>query len=290
MANDFIYSELNHRAELIKTLQYNLKMVMAVDLPELPQHLISGILEWHDSKKKLLNNSGAAGIKYPWISSHIRDNVDIANPVNLKETIPGSPWNKEFVELFPDAIPFFNNLPLINIERIVLLESTKPVPVHVDRSKLHFRSNILEPTSYRMYLRNAEKSNGFYVQSKPMREWGSPNAIGMDSVGHEHMTQPLPKNFWKISPGKWWLLDNFCTQHGADWKEGDDKVIISVQGRIDPAKHKELMNKSSNLECIKHSALEKAENGTIDELSEFVKNVNEIPDDISKFESFYKDK
>jgi len=267
-------------------LKYNLKMVMEVDLPPLPQTLIDGILAWHDSKKALLDNIGAAGVGYPWIASHIRDNVSIDDPVNLENTIPGSPWNSEFVKLFPEAIPFFDSLPLTNIERIVLIESTKLVPPHVDRSKTHCPNNSLEPASYRMHLRKAVKSNGFYMQPRPMKEWGNHRAIIMGSPGYEHMTESLPARSWKIDPGKWWLLDNFCTQHGSDWKEGDDKVIVSVQGQIDPVRHKELLDRSAHMKCIKHEALVTAENGSPEQLAAFIKIVNAIPDDT--YESSFK--
>jgi hypothetical protein len=259
-------------------LKYRLKMIMEVDLPQMPRHLVNGILEWHKENKKILNNIGANNLKYPWISTHIRDNTSIDNPIQLKNTIPGSPWNSEFVDLFPDAIEFFECLPLLNIERIVLLESIKPVMSHVDKSKSHCPNNILEPASYRMYLNDATESDGFYVQPKPIAEWGNHRAISSASQGYEYLTEPLPFRFWKTDIGKWWALDNFCSQHGSFYKEGDNKVIISVQGKIDASRHSKLLDNSVGMKHIKHDELIKCENATQEEFAEFEKIVNNIPE------------
>ena len=239
-------------------LKYNLKMVSDTPLEVMPKELVDRILVWHDSKKHKLDNIGASTLDYPWASSHIRNNVDIDDPVSLDNSIPGNPWNKEFVDLFPSAIKYFDQLPLIKIERIVLLESTKEVLSHVDRSKSHVPDSTCEPASYRMHLRGCEKE-GFYIQGKPISEWGSSRAITPSSLGFTHLTKPLPIRYWQGKIGSWWLLNNFCAQHGSTYEPGDNKVIISVQGTIDPVRHKELLKEcaAQNLNCRKHDELYK---------------------------------
>lgn len=240
-------------------LKYNLKMVTETGLEKMPIELVNRILAWHDSKKYKLDNIGASTLDYPWASSHIRNDADIPEPVIVPGSIPGNPWNKEFVDLFPDAIKYFNQLPLTKIARIVLLESTKEVIAHVDRSKSHIPDETLEPASYRMHLRGCEKQ-GFYVQPKPLSEWGSSRAITRHSPGFTHITR-LPIRFWQGEIGSWWLLNNFCAQHGSTHEPGDNKVIISIQGTPDPIRHKELLKNCDDrkLNCIRHEELYKYE-------------------------------
>jgi len=235
-------------------------MVSDTPLEVMPKELVDRILEWHDSKKHKLDNIGASTLDYPWASSHIRNDVDINDPVRVDNSIPGNPWNNEFVVKFPEALHYFNQLPLTYIERIVLLESTKEVLSHVDRSKSHVPDATCEPASYRMHLRGCEKK-GFYVQGKPMSEWGSRRAIEPVSAGFTHLTKRLPKKFWQGKIGSWWLLNNFCAQHGSTYEPGDNKVIISVQGTIDSVRHKKLLenNEDRGLNCIKHEELYKYE-------------------------------
>lgn len=268
-------------------LKYNLKMTAEVDLPKMPVDLINRILEWHDAGKKLLDNAGAKGIDYPWISTHIRDNAGIDDPVSIPFLKPGSPWNREFVKLFPEAISYFECLPLVDIERIVLLEAKKKVWSHVDRSKTHCPDNRLEPASYRMYLRES-KSDGFYVQSRPMKEWGNHRAIEPISPGYEYLKEPLPYRFWRTEIGQWWVLDNFCSQHGSKWQAGDNKVILSVQGKIHEGKHRELLDRSKNMRCIKHDDLVAAESAGGEAYEFFVKQVNQANESYVIPEHFVK--
>jgi hypothetical protein len=243
----------------------------------MPKELVDRILVWHDSKKYKLDNIGASTLNYPWASSHIRNDVDIAHPCIIHDSIPGNPWNKEFVDLFPGAIKYFDQLPLINIARIVLLESTKEVLSHVDRSKSHIQADTLEPASYRMHLRGCEKQ-GFYVQGKPLSEWGSARAITPVSAGFTHLTKPLPIRFWQGEIGRWWLLNNFCAQHGSTYEPGDNKVIISVQGTPDPVRHRELLKECAKqgLNCRKHEELYKYEEQyTPEEKRAFERLINE---------------
>ena len=251
-------------------------MVTDTPLEVMPKELVDRILVWHDSKKHKLDNIGASTLDYPWASSHIRNDVDIDDPVSLDNSIPGNPWNNEFVVKFPEALHYFNQLPLTYISRIVLLESTKEVIAHVDRSKSHISDETLEPASYRMHLRGCEKQ-GFYVQPKPLAEWGSSRAITRYSPGYTHITR-LPIKYWQGEIGGWWLLNNFCAQHGSTYEPGDNKVIISVQGTPDTIRHKELLKNcnENKLNCIRHEELYKYEElYSPEERKEFKHLINE---------------
>lgn len=216
-------------------LKENLIMAGEVDLPTMSDKVISKLLKWHDSNKKLLENRGAAALYHPWVHTKIRD-TDEMDSVELPNTTPGAPWNKEFVELFPELIEFFNILPLKSIGRIILLETVKPCTPHIDLSSMYYTDITLEPCNYRMTLR-ASNSNGFYVQAIPAEEFGQGPRRDKTSV--------FQKEHFKPRLGHWWVLNNWCCQHGSDWEEGDSKVLISIQGEPKD-QHRELLKTISN--------------------------------------------
>lgn len=234
--------------------RHNLMMTSYIDLPPLAQNSIDALLSWHDSVKTMLDNSGAMALNNPWISSAIRDfKTNLETSTEVENSIPGNPWNSDFVSKFPDLVKTFNALPFTHIERILLLQNTKFCPSHNDQSKFLYSDNSIEPCNYRMTLRDSKSSKGFFVQPKPFSTWGTQHAF---------KKQGWPAMFWNAKPGWWWVLNNFCCQHGSDWKEGDDKVILSVQGTPDPVRHLELLKNSTHLRSLDHPNLAKFDNSS----------------------------
>jgi len=207
-------------------------MTATTSLPSMSQSLIDQLLKWHDANKTVLVNKGANALYSPWVSTKIRDGDLKENIIyNIPNTIPGTQWNKCFVEEFPQLVEYFNCLPLKRVDKIILLETTKSCVPHVDLSSLYYNDISLEPANYRMSLRHG-KSNGFYVQPVPEDQFGYPR---------KEQFSPYPKQNYNPEVGKWWVLNNWCCQHGSDWIEGDQKVLISVQG-TPSLKHIEVIN------------------------------------------------
>jgi hypothetical protein len=232
-------------------LRHNLKMTSYVNLPPLSEEHIMSLLAWHDSTKKTLINPGAIALQKPWLGSRIRDfKENFKSPMEVVDGIPGNPWNSDFVNRFPDLVKIFNNLPFDRIEKILLLQNNKFCQSHNDQSSFLYDDIATEPCNYRLTLRRSTASEGFFVQPKPVESWGSANAL---------LFRGLRRFFWDARPGHWWTLNNFCCQHGSDWKEGDDKVIISIQGTPNREKHLELLKNSEHLECLEHPDITKFE-------------------------------
>ena len=91
-------------------------------------------------------------------------------------------------------------------------------------------------------LRNNSR-NGFYVQPIPKEEFGS----GI----RKEMYSPYDKIYYKPEIGKWWVLNNWCCQHGSEWNEGESKVLISVQGAPSP-EHMKVRNFNRLTNIITH--------------------------------------
>lgn len=219
----------------------NLKMVSYVDLPPLEEGEIDKLLNWHDGRKTVMSNKGGQNLEFPWLWTQIRD-IDLEGGVQHPGTLPGSGWNEDFLLNFPDLASYFNCLPMTDVTRIVLLETKKSVLPHVDLSSEYYDGHIFEPANFRMTLRNAD-GPGFFVQALPRDMW----AIG-PSTNNE--TQ-FSKDHFKAELGRWWVLNNYCCQHGSDFQPGDRKVLISVQGKISP-RHLALLHRSEHLESINH--------------------------------------
>lgn len=201
----------------------------------------NNLLEWHDNNKTLLKNVGSIGLYNPWVHTKIRDLEFNTNFIKIKETTPGCPWNADFVERFPKLVNSFNELPFSYIHKIIILETIKECVSHIDGSAGTFNDKSYEPYGYRMLLRNPIKSKGFYVQGIEQKDFG---------CGPRKETySPYPKNYYSPEIGKWWVLNNWCCQHGSDWNEGDNKVLISVIG-VPSEKHKTLLSSLTNI--IKH--------------------------------------
>jgi hypothetical protein len=229
--------------------RHNLIMTSYVNLPPLSDEHITTLLAWHDSTKETLSNPGAVALKQPWIASKIRDFAEnLESPTTVVSSIPGNPWNFDFISRFPEIAKIFNSLPFDKIERIYLLQNNKFCESHNDQSSFLYDEFSIEPCNYRMTLRGSKVSKGFFVQPKPFKSWGSADAL---------KNQGLPVFYWNAKPGYWWTLNNFCCQHGSDWKRGDDKVIISIQGTPNTEKHLELLKNSEHLKCIEHPNLVK---------------------------------
>jgi hypothetical protein len=253
-------------------------MVGYINLPPLSEENITKLLDWHDSNKDRLDNLGAEALRQPWIASKIRDfDFNLKSPTLAKTVIPGNPWNSDFIMRFPELVTIFNNLPFQRIERILLLQNTKFCDSHNDQSKFLYSDNHIEPCNYRLTLRDSKKSRGFFVQPKPFNSWGTQHAI---------KNQNLPLVHWNAKPGYWWVLNNFCCQHGSDWQEGDDKVILSIQGTPDPEKHLALLKDSDHLKSLEHpnlSIFDKSSPAEKKKKIENLKNIvltQEIPDEL----------
>lgn len=243
-------------------------MTSYVNLPPFSEETVNKLLEWHDSNKKRLANPGAVALRQPWEASTIRDfYINMLNPVKVVDSIPGNPWSFDFTQKFPELISVFNSLPFLQIERILLLQNTKFCDSHNDQSKFLYNEASLEPCNYRMTLRGSKVSKGFFVQPKPFKHWGSEDAL---------KNQGLPVYYWDAKPGYWWTLNNFCCQHGSDWKPGDDKVILSIQGTPDPEKHLELLKNSEHLKCIEHPNLVKFDAASVAEQKKQIENIKNI--------------
>lgn len=258
--------------------RHNLIMVGYINLPPLSEKNITELLDWHDSSKNRLDNPGAEALGQPWIASKIRDfDVNLKSSTLVGTNIPGNPWNTEFVIRFPELVTIFNSLPFERIERILLLQNTKFCKSHNDQSKFLYNDNHIEPCNYRLTLRNSKKSLGFFVQPKPFNSWGTQHAI---------QNQNLPLVHWNAKPGYWWVLNNFCCQHGSDWEEGDDKVILSIQGTPNSKKHLQLLKESSHLKCAEHPDLAKFDNSSPEEKKKKIENlknivlIQKIPDEL----------
>jgi hypothetical protein len=248
--------------------RHNLIMAGYINLPPFSEENITKLLEWHDLGKDRLDNLGAEALGQPWIASKIRDfEVNLKSPILVKNSIPGNPWNLDFAIRFPDLVSIFNSLPFKKIERILLLQNTKFCPSHNDQSKFLYDDNYIEPCNYRLTLRNSKKSKGFFVQPKQFKDWGTQHAL---------KNHGLPAVHWNPKPGYWWVLNNFCCQHGSDWKEGDDKVILSVQGTPDHEKHLELIKNSEHLKCVNHPNLTRFDNASPEEKQKKLENLKNI--------------
>jgi hypothetical protein len=233
-------------------LEHNLNMVMEVALPPIDKKLLEEILKWHDQQKTLLNNPGSRALRFPWLATTIRDyEQNLKNSIELDYGISGNPWNRDFVENFQDFVEVINSIPLTEIKRIYLLETIKPCPTHVDMSKQLYNDLSLEPCNYRISMRENTSNSGFYIQPKPRKEWGNSRAIlsGDTEYNNGNGIDPIT---WTPKVGHWWVLNNYCCQHGSTWQEGDNKVILSVQGTPDTKKHKELLERSKDCNKIDH--------------------------------------
>lgn len=197
----------------------NLILAATTTLPKLSLDRVSDLLQWHDKEKTLLENKGSVMLYNPWLHSKIRDIDQLDNNIEIKNSIPGAKWNKKFVDEFPELVDYFNCLPIKNIVRILILETFKECVPHIDLSGINL--NFIEPSSYRMMLRN-NTQKGFYVQPIPKEEFGT----GI----RKEKSSPYDKIYYRPLIGEWWLLNNWCCQHGSDWEKNDSKVLISVQG------------------------------------------------------------
>lgn len=268
----------NQRGEHLMLERHNLIMTGYVNLPPLNEEDITKLLNWHDANKQTLDNLGAMALNQPWVASTIRDfRVNLKYAKAPTGNIPGNPWNYDFIIRFPKLVSVFDSLPFTKIERIILLQNTKFCAAHTDQSKFLYLDNSIEPCNYRLTLRQSTKSKGFFVQPKPFKTWGTQHAI---------TDQELPVMHWNAKPGYWWVLNNFCCQHGSDWREGDEKVIISVQGTPDPEKHLALLKNSEHLKSLEHpnlSIFDKSSPAEKKKKIENLKNIvltQEIPDEL----------
>lgn len=224
-----------------------MKMVAYMSLPGLLSTQVEKLLLWHDAQKATLTNKGGVNLNYPWVHTKIRDeDLQPTEKVEVPNTLPGSAWNQEFVKKFPDIVEHLNCLPLRFVSKIILLETTKVCLTHIDLSKSWCDDVTMEPWSYRMTLRNAV-GPGFFVQPIPKAEWGSGPRTSKYS--------PYPKQHFKAEVGHWWVLNQWCCQHGADWQEGDQKVLISVQG-TPSEEHRQVLNRSTLLPALIHPDVE----------------------------------
>lgn len=248
--------------------RYNLIMTGYINLPPFSEATVEKLLEWHDSVKETLANPGAVALRQPWIASVIRDyDSNLESPIKLNSGISGNPWNFDFVDKFPELISVFNSLPFDNIERIYLLENYKFCDSHNDQSKFLYSENSIEPCNYRMTLRNSQTSKGFFVQPKPFKTWGTADAI---------KKQGFPVYYWPGKPGYWWVLNNYCCQHGSDWKLGDNKVILSIQGTPNEEKHLALLKDSDHLKSITHPNLAEYDSSNKEEKRQKMEHLKNI--------------
>jgi hypothetical protein len=168
-----------------------------------------------------MTNKGATALHSPWLATRIRDQDITENAIYyIPNTLPGRQWNRSFVNECKELIEYFNCLPLKRVDKILLLETIKPCVPHIDLSSIYYNDMSLEPANYRMFLRHSN-SDGFYVQPVPENEVGGPR---------KERYSPYAKQHYAPAIGKWWVLNNWCCQHGSDWTEGDNKVLIAVQG------------------------------------------------------------
>jgi hypothetical protein len=215
-------------------------MAATVDLPPMPAETVQKLLEWHDQNKVILDNVGARGLETPWYHTKIRDTENLPNSKTIQGTLPGAPWNSDFVSQFPELVLFFNNLPLMRVGKILLLETYKECFSHIDLSSHNYSDVTYEPCNYRMTLRDTP-GNSFYVQPIPENEFGS--------GPRKNRPSPYDRVYYHADIGKWWVLNNWCCQHGSEYTEGDRKVLISVQG-TPYVKHRSLIKSNvSNVAC-----------------------------------------
>jgi hypothetical protein len=213
-------------------------MAGETNLQGINQTRLTDLLSWHDLKKTLLKNKGSIGLGNPWIHTKIRDSDLTENYKTLKNSIPGSPWSTDFIDKFPDLIKVFDELPLKVIHKIVILETIKECVSHIDGSSELYKDKLFEPCNYRMLLRKSQNSQGFYLQAISPEKFGCNPRKEIDSV--------YPKEHYRPAIGKWWVLNNWCCQHGSDWQPGDQKVLISVLGVPAPT-HKTIVTSLSNV-------------------------------------------
>jgi len=221
----------------------NLKMVSYIDVDPLSQTVIDSLLEWHDGNKELFNADATKQLGYPWDHSTIREQYghDHLNMIDLGYGIPGSKWNQGFVDKFPALVDYFNNMPFDKISAIVLLETIRECPAHVDQSKLgNYKDVTLEPCNYRMTIRQSN-SLGFWVSPMNESRWGI-----------RWMLDSSIKMLWTAEVGRWWVLNNHVNSHGSYWEHGDRKVIVSIQGTPNTERHKALLAKTTDDGCIYH--------------------------------------
>jgi hypothetical protein len=218
----------------------NNEFIMAgeTDLQGITQARLINLLSWHDSNKTLLKNKGSIGLDNPWVHTKIRDSDLTGNYKTLKDSIPGSPWNVDFINNFPDLIKIFDSLPLKVIHKIVILETIKECVSHIDGSSGLYKDKSFEPCNYRMLLRKSQSSQGFYLQGISPEKFGCNPEKEIDSH--------YPKEYYQPAIGKWWVLNNWCCQHGSDWQSGDQKVLISVLG-VPALSHKKIVTSLSNI-------------------------------------------
>ncbi len=216
-------------------------MVGTTSIPALDNSIIDQLLDWHDSKKTILENPGSIGLNTPWVHTKIRDSDPMEKSIQIKNSISGSPWNLDFVENFPTLVESFNQLPLNFINKILILETVKECVPHIDGSSRTYLDKSIEPCNYRMLLRKPKNSKGFYVQPLLKENFGISARKEIDT--------PYSKNYYSPEIGKWWVLNNWCCQHGSDWLPEDNKALISVIG-TPSNEHKQILNSLSN--TIKH--------------------------------------
>lgn len=216
------------------------QVIMAGTIPSsgISDDLVQRLLDWHDRCKTLLQNTGSIGLHSPWIHTKIRDSDRMEEPLRIKHSIPGSPWNGSFIQEFPELVDVFNSLPFKIIHKIVILETIKECVPHIDGSADLYADKTLEPCNYRMLLQKSKFSSGFYVQAIPKEEFGC--------GARKEASSPYPKQYYSPDIGKWWVLNNWCCQHGSDWKADDGKVLISVVG-TPTDQHREFLKSLTNV-------------------------------------------
>jgi hypothetical protein len=208
------------------------------NLPGLSTSDIEKLLEWHDNNKKTLINQGSLGLKKPWVHTKIRDTELLKKSVFIDNKIPGSAWNKDFIENFSNLVEIFDQLPFTFIEKIIILETIKDCEPHIDASSKHYQDNSLEPCNYRMLLRKLKPTKGFYLQGLEKKDFGI--------TPQKNVKTSFPKQYFSPTIGKWWVLNNWCCQHGSDWIDGDSKTLISVLGTPSTS-HLNVLNSLSDM-------------------------------------------
>lgn len=196
--------------------KYNLTdyVFVPIDVPKIDFDRTE-LCAWFDSKKAEVDKERYDFIKpidFPWNVVQIRP--DWLKP--KADEIPGSGWEPEFIERFPNFKEVIENLPFDKIIRVYILEQFKEVLPHKDVSKE--KDPLLGPSTFRCPIVFDEPGSTFYFIK--------------DSDPAAEIYPSFPDNH-----PYWFCMNNYTAKHGSHPPSlGKRKLMLCIWGEVNVTK------------------------------------------------------
>lgn len=155
----------------------------------------------------------------PWFAYEARAKD---HPARAAE-IPGSGWDTEFREAFPQIVATVEKFPFQQIERVYFLQQRKEVRAHRDVSKED--NSLLGPSTFRCPIINDEPEKTFYL---------------------EPISQEKKCIFPKMPPDtQWFGMNNYSARHGSFMPSPTaKKLMFCVWGKLEHTSWFNLLERS----------------------------------------------